>query len=77
MASVGHTDDVWGVALSPDGHRLVSAGVYNTVRLWPVMISPDMLCAKLSANLSHQQWRDWVSPDVEYEQACPNLPTPP
>ena len=59
MASVGHTDDVWGVALSPGGHRLASAGVYNTVRLWPVMISPDMLCAKLSANLSHQQWRDW------------------
>jgi hypothetical protein len=35
-----------------------------------------MLCAKLTANMSHQQWRDWVSPDIEYQQACPNLSTP-
>ena len=31
-----------------------------------------MLCAKLTANMSHQQLRDWVSPDIEYTQACPN-----
>jgi hypothetical protein len=35
-----------------------------------------MLCAKLTANLSHQQWRDWVSPDIGYTTLCPGLPIP-
>jgi WD40 repeat protein len=73
----GHTGAVIGVVFSPDGHRLASASKDATLRLWPAEASPDMLCAKLTANMSHQQWRDWVSPDIEYTQACPNLPTPP
>ena len=29
------------------------------------------MCAKLTTNMSHQQWRDWVSPDIDYIEACP------
>ena len=35
------------------------------------------VCAKLTANVSHQQWRDWVSPDIDYFEACPGLPVAP
>jgi serine/threonine protein kinase len=30
----GHTDSVWGLAFSAEGHALLSGGMDNTVRLW-------------------------------------------
>jgi WD40 repeat protein len=74
----GHTGPVSSVAFSPDGQRVVSGSDDTTVRLWPVY--PDAvsaLCAKLTSNMSHQQWRDWVSPDIDYIQVCPELPIAP
>jgi hypothetical protein len=36
------------------------------------------VCAKLTTtNMSHQQWRDWVSPDIDYIKVCPGLPITP
>jgi hypothetical protein len=35
------------------------------VRIWPAIATPEMLCDKLTANMSHKQWREWVSADIE------------
>ena len=73
----GHTNEVSSLAFSPDGNRIVSGSWDETIRLWPAF--PDTvaaMCAKLPANMSHQQWRDWVSPDIEYIEDCPGLAIP-
>jgi hypothetical protein len=36
-----------------------------------------MLCAKLTTNMSHKQWREWVSPDIGYIKTCSELPIAP
>ena len=64
--------------VQPDGTRIASDSVDNTVRVWPVY--PDAIsamCAKLTTNMSRQQWRDWVSPDIDYIKGCPALPIAP
>ena len=75
----GHTDSVSSVAFSPDGRRIVSgsdddtaAAVARAPAAWP-----ELLCDKLTANMSHKQWRDWVSPHIPYITVCPGLPIAP
>jgi WD40 repeat protein len=70
----GHTESVYSVDFSPDGLQLGTAGKDGTIRLWPATATPDMLCDKLTANMSRQHWRDWVSPDIDYIKVCPDLP---
>jgi hypothetical protein len=74
----GHTVWVTSVAFSPDGQRIVSGSADSTLRLWPNYPDPvSAMCAKLTTNMSHQQWRDWVSPSIDYIEACPGLPIQP
>jgi len=73
----GHTDAVESVAFDPDGKRIVSGAADKTLRLWPAYADTKMLCGKLTTNMTHSQWQDWVSPDIDYIRVCPDLPVAP
>ncbi|CRZ16822.1 nSTAND1 domain-containing NTPase [Mycolicibacterium neworleansense] len=73
----GHTDIIFGVAFSPDGTRVASASWDDTIRISPASGTSKMLCDKLSANMTHQQWKDWISSGLDYRTLCDNLPVPP
>ncbi|MGH3562680.1 MAG: WD40 repeat domain-containing protein, partial [Mycobacterium sp.] len=76
-AMAGQTKGLPGVAFSPDGQRLASDSGDETIQRWPAVGTPEMLCDKLTTNMSHKQWRDWVSPSIRYETVCPGLPIAP
>jgi WD40 repeat protein len=40
----GHTQSIWGVGFSPDGHMAVSGGFDNTVRIWDVPTGKELRC---------------------------------
>ncbi|HEX3545780.1 MAG TPA: TIR domain-containing protein [Mycobacterium sp.] len=70
-----------GVSFSPDGQQLLSTGPPSANRrLFPppaLDAWATLLCAKLTENISQQQWHDWVSGDIDYVELCPGLPIAP
>ena len=67
------SDYITSVAVSPDGWLTASASLDGSVRLSPALADPSQLCDKLPTNMSHKQWRDWVSPAIPYIILCPGL----
>jgi hypothetical protein len=39
--------------------------------------SAETICGKLTSNMSHLDWGEWVSPHVPYIALCPGLPISP
>lgn len=69
---------IYSVASSPDGSRIVSGSHDNTLRVWDVFEGwADAPRKKLGRNMSRQEWQDWVSPEIEYQEQGPGLPIPP
>jgi len=76
-AMVRASDFIFGLTLSPDGRLSASASADGTVQLRPALSDPSRLCDKLSTNMSRKQWREWVSPAINYIAVCPGLPVSP
>jgi WD40 repeat protein len=69
---------VQSVAFSPDDKWILSGGGDGTLRLWPPPQDVgNAICSKLTTNMSHTQWNQWVSQAIPYEQLCPGLPIAP
>jgi WD40 repeat protein len=71
----GHKDWVYSVAFSPNDDRIVSGSGDGNLHLWSAPAKlPDVICSKLTTNMSHQQWKKSVSPAIDYMTLCPDLP---
>jgi WD40 repeat protein len=76
-APIPQSDAVTSVAMSPGGQLVALTTLDGTVMLAPARTDPAQLCSKLTTNMTHHQWRDWVSPDIGYITQCPGLPIAP
>lgn len=75
--ALGNRVEVRSVAFNPDGTHIAAGCADGNVRFWPAPKAwPDELCRKLTRNMSRQEWRDFVSPDIPYTVQCPGLPIP-
>jgi WD40 repeat protein len=62
-------------AFSPDGRYLLAGYDEHAAALWLWRSGDlrDQACARLTNNLSHDEWKRWF-PKQRYRQVCPNLP---
>ncbi|MFD4440522.1 TIR domain-containing protein [Nocardia sp. NPDC058519] len=78
MPMTGKQVFVRGVAFSPDDNQILTGSSDGNLHLWPAPQElTEALCSKLTSNMSHKQWDDWVSPYIGYREICPGLPVPP
>jgi WD40 repeat protein len=72
----GHKNWVYSVAFSPNNDQIVSGSGDGNLHLWsPPAKLEDLICSKLTTNMSKQQWREWVQVSLDdYKQFCRGLP---
>lgn len=65
---------VASVVFSPDDKSILSGGADGTLRLWPAPQDVgNTICSKLTTNISHEQWSQWVPQQIDYRKICPRL----
>ena len=62
-------------AFSPDGRYVLAGYDERSAALWLWRSGDlrDQACARLTQNLSHDEWQRWI-PRQPYRKTCPNLP---
>jgi WD40 repeat protein len=73
-----HNAWVWTLAFSHNGNALISGSADRTIRRWITRseILAEIVCKKVSRNLTLEEWHDYIGPDIPYEKTCPNLSAP-
>lgn len=70
-----HDGYITAVAVAPDASFFVTADA-GKILFWP---GPDrwadVICRKLSWNMSARQWKEWISDSLAYKDQCRGLPT--
>ena len=71
----GHEAPVLSVAFSPDGKKLISADDNGRIYVWITQTEElsDMVCRQVFQDLSENEWRDFVSKDLDYKKTCEKL----
>ncbi len=70
----GHLNWVHSVAFSPDDKVILSGSADGNLKLWPAPTDVgEAICSKLTTNMSHEQWKEWVRGKLPYENLCPEL----
>jgi WD40 repeat protein len=78
----GHDQPISSVEFGDGGRTIISEEALpldggGVTRTWPGPAAwADALCTKLTANMTRQQWHDWIAPDIDYIAVCPKLPPP-
>ena len=77
LALRDHGGWVWAVALSPDGGSVLSGGADRTVRVRWTRTAPhaEALCARITRNLTRDEWARYLPTGTTYEPPCSNRPT--
>jgi WD40 repeat protein len=72
----GHQGPIMAIAYNPDGTVLISRGLDETVRLWPLR-SEDLLaeaCRQSNRNLTHSELESFRWLGIDTSLICSNLP---
>ena len=70
----GHRNWVHSVAFSPDDSVLLSGSADGNLQLWPAPADVGQtICSKLTTNMSHKQWNEWIGAKAPYEPLCAGL----
>ncbi len=69
----GHDFWVYDLSFTPDDNKIVSGSADRTVRIWTTKSSilADIICTKVSRNLTPEEWDKYIGSDIKYEKTCP------
>ncbi len=78
-------DWAWSVAFTPDDSQLMvgintvkqqATSTDQTIHAYPTSIDvmKDILCSKVTRNMTTEEWINYVAKDLDYEKTCENFP---
>jgi energy-coupling factor transporter ATP-binding protein EcfA2 len=67
---------VWDLSFSPDDKYMVVGTKDGKIKKWAVdnITMADQICQHLSRNMTEEEWKRYVSKELNYETTCENLP---